>query len=303
MLDRPITGMLRFPVRWDGVEVGRCRRVRDWRTATARSVEQLVEQEGSAILALDFDDSIERVQPFPRLGRVDIPLRAHLARFLPIFLPLRLIVSALSGTRATQHPPLAHRHRPNGSVFPGLSQVVANHHHLVWKSAILGHAAVRISGMRAQSCSWLLALVPECDVEGSRLACRPEATRAPAANRATAGWLPSLDRLGIGSVKNFGADTKSHSGADVASTPLQLSPGPAARNLLRLSSTVQRLRLRRIFAGILVCVALPPSSGKPVSGGATRHSPNCTARQPHHSVCMPQRCAAASRSIAPSPSF
>src|SRR6476620_9523642 len=59
MLNRSITGMLRFPVRWDGVEVGRCRRVRDWRAATARSVKQFVEQEGSAILALDFDDSIE----------------------------------------------------------------------------------------------------------------------------------------------------------------------------------------------------------------------------------------------------
>jgi two-component system, NtrC family, C4-dicarboxylate transport sensor histidine kinase DctB len=56
-------------------------------------------------------------------------------------------------------------------------------------------------------------------------------------------------------VKNFGPDTKRRSGADVASAPLQLSPGPAARNLLHLSSTVQRLRLRRIFAGTLVCVA------------------------------------------------
>src|SRR4051812_45735188 len=98
MLDRPIAWMRRFPVRWDGVEVGRCRRIRDWRTTTPRSAEQLVEQEGSTILALDFDDSVERVQPLPRLGRVDISLRAHSARFLPMFLPQGVIF-----VRAAKH--------------------------------------------------------------------------------------------------------------------------------------------------------------------------------------------------------
>ena len=61
-----------------------------------------------------------------------------------------------------------------------------------------------------------------------------------------------MDRLG----ENFGAEfSRKPLRGRRASAPLQLSPGPAARNLLHLSSTVQRLRLRRIFADTLVCVA------------------------------------------------
>ena len=59
VLDRAIAGMLGFPVRCDRVEVGRCRRIRALACPDGALGQQLVEQEGSAILALDFDDSIE----------------------------------------------------------------------------------------------------------------------------------------------------------------------------------------------------------------------------------------------------
>src|SRR5215218_1555566 len=88
VLDGAVAGVSRLALGRDGVEVGRRRRVRHRRAAAARAPEQLVEQEGGAVLALDLDHAFQGVEPFPRLGGVDVRLRAaHAGGSLPMVWP------------------------------------------------------------------------------------------------------------------------------------------------------------------------------------------------------------------------
>ena len=87
VLDGAVAGVPVLALGRDGVEVGRGRRVGHRRAAAARAREQLVEQEGGAVLALDLDHAVERVEPLLGLGGIDVRLRAHAGRSLPMFWP------------------------------------------------------------------------------------------------------------------------------------------------------------------------------------------------------------------------
>src|SRR5215204_1336398 len=81
VLDGPVTGMGLLPPDRNCVYVGGCCRVRDGSALAAGPVYHLFQEEVDSVGAIDLQNTIQRVEPFSGLDRVEVATAVH--RHLP----------------------------------------------------------------------------------------------------------------------------------------------------------------------------------------------------------------------------